>query len=68
MLYRAVALWDSSYLVNVVLLYSLFFFPVRDAWFDYFFDAVGRFRDMYQIVDIHVENFNDAYMYTGAPR
>jgi hypothetical protein len=41
---------------------------VRDSWFDYFFNAVGTYRDLYTIVDIHVENFNDAYMYNGAPR
>jgi hypothetical protein len=41
---------------------------VREAWWSFFFQMAGRFRDMYEVVDPHTENFIDAYAYLGAPR
>ena len=38
---------------------------VKEKWWDFFFDCVGRFRDMYEVVDPHVENFIDSYEYLG---
>jgi hypothetical protein len=41
---------------------------VREAWWSFFFSMAGKFRDMYEVVDPHTENFIDSYMYLGAPR
>ncbi len=41
---------------------------VQQRWWDFFFEMAGRFRDMYEIVDVHAENFNYAYRYIGVPR
>jgi hypothetical protein len=41
---------------------------VREAWWSFFFNCAGRFRDLYEVVDPHTENFIDSYAYLGAPR
>ena len=46
----------------------LFSIPVREEWWSFFFTMAGKFRDMYEVVDPHTENFIDSYMYLGAPR
>ena len=33
-----------------------------------FFKMAGKYRDVYKIVDIHVENFNRAFEYLTVPR
>ena len=45
-----------------------FYHTVREAWWSFFFEMAGRFRDMYEVVDPHTENFIDSYAYLGAPR
>ena len=41
---------------------------VLNAWWQFFFQMVGKYRDVYKIVDIHVENFNRAFNYLTVPR
>lgn len=41
---------------------------VVNAWWQFFFEMAGKYRDVYKIVDIHVENFNRAYEYLSVPR
>jgi hypothetical protein len=41
---------------------------IRDAWWDFFFTMVGKYRDLYMVVDMHVDNFIHAYKYLSVPR
>jgi len=41
---------------------------VRDAWWEFFFEMAGKYRDMYEISYPHVENFNMAFKYLTVPR
>jgi hypothetical protein len=41
---------------------------VVNAWWQFFFEMAGKYRDVYNIEDIHVENFNRAYEYLSVPR
>lgn len=41
---------------------------VVNSWWQFFFKMAGKYRDVYKVVDIHVENFNHAFQYLSVPR
>ena len=41
---------------------------ILNEWWDFFFVMAGKYRDMYKIVDMHVDNFAQAYAYLTVPR
>ena len=41
---------------------------IVNSWWQFFFKMAGKYRDVYKIVDIHVENFNHAFEYLTVPR
>lgn len=41
---------------------------VRDAWWEFFFDMAGTFRDMYRVDMPHEENFALSFRYLTVPR
>lgn len=41
---------------------------VREAWWAFFFESVGKYRDMYRIADPHSPEFITAYKYLAVPR
>lgn len=41
---------------------------VRDAWWDFFFEMAGKYRDMYMVDTPHAENFAVAYRYLTVSR
>lgn len=41
---------------------------VKEQWWEFFFTLVGRYRDMYKVVNEHAENFVGAYKYLTVNR
>lgn len=41
---------------------------VLDSWWDFFFDMVGKYRDVYKVINPHAESFSKAFTYLNIPR
>ena len=41
---------------------------VLDSWWTFFYDMVGKYRDIYKVVNPHAENFMNSVQYLTVPK